>query len=67
MFFMTVVLFIVCTIVRTFVILFFILASIDNIHKTMSLAVLRSKILFFDSNPIGRILTRFSKDIVVFD
>lgn len=29
--------------------------------------VLRSKILFFDSNPIGRILTRFSKDMAVLD
>lgn len=29
--------------------------------------VSRSKILFFDSNPIGRILARFSKDIAVID
>jgi ATP-binding cassette subfamily C (CFTR/MRP) protein 4 len=29
--------------------------------------VLRANILFFDSNPIGRIVTRFSKDIVVLD
>lgn len=29
--------------------------------------VARSKILFFDSNPIGRILARFSKDIAVLD
>ena len=33
----------------------------------MTEAVLRSKILFFDSNPIGRIVTRFSKDISVID
>jgi len=33
----------------------------------MSKAVLHSKILFFDSNPIGRIVTRFSKDMTVFD
>ena len=33
----------------------------------MTEKVLRAKILFFDSNPIGRIITRFSKDIAVFD
>lgn len=29
--------------------------------------MLRSGVLFFDSNPIGRITTRFSKDVVVLD
>ena len=29
--------------------------------------MLRADILFFDSNPIGRILTRFSKDMTVLD
>jgi ATP-binding cassette subfamily C (CFTR/MRP) protein 4 len=29
--------------------------------------VLRAKIVFFDSNPTGRILTRFSKDVITFD
>ena len=28
---------------------------------------MRAKILFFDSNPIGRILTRFSKDLTMID
>jgi ABC-type bacteriocin/lantibiotic exporter with double-glycine peptidase domain len=36
-------------------------------HNAMTKTVLRSKILFFDSNPTGRIVTRFSKDIVVLD
>ena len=36
-------------------------------HISMSNRILRSKILFFDSNPIGRILTRFSKDIATLD
>lgn len=39
----------------------------SNMHQAMCKAVLHSKIIFFDSNPIGRILTRFSKDMVVFD
>jgi len=33
----------------------------------MTKRVLRANILFFDSNPIGRIVTRFSKDLIVFD
>ena len=39
----------------------------SNMHQAMCKAVLHSKIVFFDSNPIGRIVTRFSKDMVVFD
>mmetsp|Transcript_21964 Transcript_21964/g.21169 ORF Transcript_21964/g.21169 Transcript_21964/m.21169 type:complete len:106 (-) Transcript_21964:1247-1564(-) len=33
----------------------------------MAERVMRSKVLFFDSNPSGKILTRFSKDIMVLD
>lgn len=36
-------------------------------HKRMIEKVIRSRILFFDSNPIGRIFTRFSKDITILD
>ena len=39
----------------------------SNMHWSMCEKVLRSNILFFDSNPVGRILTRFSKDIAVLD
>ena len=35
--------------------------------RKMTESVLRARILFFDSNPIGRIVTRFSKDITVID
>ena len=35
----------------------------SKIHEAMIKTVLRAKILFFDSNPVGRILTRFSKDL----
>lgn len=41
--------------------------SAKNMFKAMTKAVLRSKILFFDSNPLGRIVTRFTKDISVID
>jgi ABC-type bacteriocin/lantibiotic exporter with double-glycine peptidase domain len=33
----------------------------------MTMKVIRAKIQFFDSNPIGRIITRFSKDLVIMD
>ena len=34
-----------------------------KLHDDMTLSVLRSKIEFFDTNPIGRILNRFSSDV----
>ena len=36
-------------------------------HNLMLRAVLRAKITFFDSNPIGRILNRFAKDTTLVD
>ena len=35
----------------------------QRLHDEMTLAVLRSKIEFFDTNPLGRILNRFSADV----
>ena len=43
------------------------LASITNLLKKVTENVLRAKIVFFDANPVGRILTRFSKDVIMFD
>jgi ATP-binding cassette subfamily C (CFTR/MRP) protein 4 len=37
------------------------------IHEDMIKRVARSPVLFFDSNPIGRIVTKFSKDMTVMD
>lgn len=34
-----------------------------RLHDKMTQAVLRSKIEFFDTNPLGRILNRFSADV----
>lgn len=36
-------------------------------HNKMAEKVMRSNILFFDSNPIGRITTRFTKDLSISD
>lgn len=41
--------------------------SAFNIHNTMLSKVARAQIVFYDSNPVGRILSRFSKDIAVVD
>ena len=38
-----------------------------KIHENMLKSVLHSKIKFFESTPIGRILNRFSNDIMTID
>jgi ABC-type multidrug transport system fused ATPase/permease subunit len=40
-----------------------ILRSARKLHDKMTLAVIKSPVLFFDTNPAGRIMNRFSKDI----
>lgn len=37
------------------------------LHKRMFEAVVNSSVAFFDNNPIGRILNRFSKDVGTMD
>ena len=39
----------------------------ERLHDKMVLAVLQAPVLFFDSNPVGRILNRFSKDVGCMD
>eukprot|EP00591_Stephanopyxis_turris_P000045 CAMPEP_0195515496 /NCGR_PEP_ID=MMETSP0794_2-20130614/6542_1 /TAXON_ID=515487 /ORGANISM="Stephanopyxis turris, Strain CCMP 815" /LENGTH=659 /DNA_ID=CAMNT_0040643923 /DNA_START=117 /DNA_END=2096 /DNA_ORIENTATION=+ len=43
------------------------LKSSQQLHSKMIMAVLRSRVSFFDTNPIGRILNRFSSDIGIID
>ncbi|MED6275104.1 hypothetical protein CHARACLAT_023058, partial [Characodon lateralis] len=46
------------------IILFTVLVkSAQTLHNTMFNAILRAPVRFFDINPIGRVLNRFSKDI----
>lgn len=46
---------------------YFALEASTRLHNTTFLRVLRAPMAFFDSNPLGRILSRFSKDIAVLD
>ena len=39
----------------------------ERLHDKMVLAIVQAPVLFFDSNPVGRILNRFSKDIGCLD
>ncbi|XP_073707299.1 ATP-binding cassette sub-family C member 4 [Garra rufa] len=38
-------------------------SSAERLHNRMFNSILRTQVRFFDTNPIGRILNRFSKDI----
>jgi len=57
----------VLAVLRELTIFNIIIRSTSNIHHAMSKRIVRAQVVFFDSNPIGRILTRFSKDMVVLD
>jgi len=59
--------FIILTMLRSLTIFAVVLKSATNLHDAITKRVLRATILFFDSNPIGRIVTRFSKDLITFD
>ena len=48
----------------------FLLASLrcsERLHDKMVMAVLQAPVLFFDLNPVGRIMNRFSKDVGCMD
>ncbi|KAB0345161.1 hypothetical protein FD754_022087 [Muntiacus muntjak] len=50
-------------ITRSLLILYILVNSSQTLHNKMLEAILRAPILFFNINPIGRILNRFFKDI----
>lgn len=50
-------------IIRAFLSFYFTVEASKRLHDQMTRSVLRSKIEFFDINPIGRILNRFSGDV----
>ncbi len=59
--------YILLSFVRALVIFNIALTSSSNMHNQMVTKVIRATILFFDSNPVGRVLTRFSKDMAILD
>lgn len=51
------------SLIRSFLAFSITIKASRRLHDAMTLAVLRAKIEFFDTNPLGRILNRFSADI----
>ena len=43
------------------------LNSSKHLHNSMMSGVLKAPVLFFDTNPVGRIINRFSRDIGIMD
>ncbi|XP_006832064.1 PREDICTED: multidrug resistance-associated protein 4 [Chrysochloris asiatica] len=50
-------------IARSLLVFYILVNSSQNLHNNMFESILKAPVLFFDRNPIGRILNRFSKDI----
>ncbi len=46
---------------------YFCIKASKNLHNKMTQSVIRAKIEFFDMNPLGRILNRFSADVGISD
>ncbi|XP_071837972.1 ATP-binding cassette sub-family C member 4-like [Apostichopus japonicus] len=58
---------IVFAFIRTVWLFFICVNASKNLHNQMFAAIIRTPMQFFDTNPIGRILNRFSKDIGFLD
>lgn len=54
-------------IIRALFAFFFTIKASQRLHDKMTSQVMRAKIEFFDTNPLGRILNRFSADVGVND
>ncbi|XP_020772820.1 ATP-binding cassette sub-family C member 4-like isoform X1 [Boleophthalmus pectinirostris] len=52
---------------RNILMFYMFVSSAQNLHNHMFKAILRTPVRFFDINPIGRVLNRFSKDIGLLD
>lgn len=58
---------IVLAIIRAFLSFQILVRASQRLHDRMAMAVLRARIEFFDTNPLGRIMNRFSADVGVND
>ncbi|KAJ0062303.1 hypothetical protein NL108_007506, partial [Boleophthalmus pectinirostris] len=52
---------------RNILMFYMFVSSAQNLHNHMFKAILRTPVRFFDINPIGKVLNRFSKDIGLLD
>lgn len=59
--------YLVAMMLRAVILVALMLMSATGMHNKAIERVMRSPVLFFDSNPSGRINTRFSKDVAVMD
>ena len=57
----------VLLLVRTVLLLNALINSTISLHDSMLSAIVKAPVLFFDTNPVGRILNRFSRDIGIMD
>ncbi|KAL9978313.1 hypothetical protein ACROYT_G015813 [Oculina patagonica] len=46
---------------------YLLLRAAENLHNKMTVSTIKAPVLFFDTNPAGRILNRFSKDVGCMD
>lgn len=53
--------------IRAVILLWASIRCSKRLHDKMVEAILRAPVVFFDSNPVGRVLNRFSKDIACVD
>jgi len=67
LFVFSIVAYMVFVLIRSISMQAFVLQATTNMHHAMTESVIRANILFFDSNPSGRIVSRFSKDISILD
>ena len=54
-------------IIRGYVFIYVCLKAAESLHNQMVSSLLQASVLFFDTNPAGRILNRLSKDIGAID
>lgn len=57
----------VFVVIRAYGFLLVSLRCSQRLHDKMVVAVLQAPVLFFDTNPVGRVMNRFSKDISCLD
>ena len=58
---------IVVTTASCFLFYYLLLKAAENLHNKMTLTTIKAPVFFFDTNPAGRILNRFSKDVGCMD